>query len=145
MLSVRRTIRIEWGDCDPAGIVYFPRYFAYLDACTAGLFEAVGLPKRRLLEIYGILGIPIVDLRARFLAPARFGDEVVVESRIVKWGRSSFEVQHQILNHGDLSVEVFETRVWTTKPAGPEEELKSTPIPEEVKHRFQMSSEQPGS
>lgn len=31
MLTNRRTVRIEWGDCDPAGIVYFPRYFAIFD------------------------------------------------------------------------------------------------------------------
>lgn len=32
MLINRRTIRIEWGDCDPAGIVFYPRYFEWFDA-----------------------------------------------------------------------------------------------------------------
>src|SRR5262245_13444018 len=39
----RREVRIEWGDCDPANIVFYPRYFAFFDASTAYLFEAVGL------------------------------------------------------------------------------------------------------
>jgi tetratricopeptide (TPR) repeat protein len=34
----RKTIRVEWGDCDPAGIVYYPRYCAYFDNCTSALF-----------------------------------------------------------------------------------------------------------
>ncbi len=42
MLVNRRTIRIEWGDCDPAGIVFYPRYFEWFDACSTGLFEAAG-------------------------------------------------------------------------------------------------------
>ena len=42
MLVNRRTVRIEWGDCDPAGIVFYPRYFAMFDASTSFLFEAVG-------------------------------------------------------------------------------------------------------
>ena len=41
MLLSRKEIRIEWGDCDPGGIVYFPRYFEYSDACTHALFEEV--------------------------------------------------------------------------------------------------------
>ena len=32
-------VRIEWGDCDPAGIIFYPRYFEFFDAWTAALFE----------------------------------------------------------------------------------------------------------
>ena len=42
MLINRKEIRIEWGDCDPGGIVFFPRYFEYCDACTNALFETRG-------------------------------------------------------------------------------------------------------
>jgi 4-hydroxybenzoyl-CoA thioesterase len=46
MLTNRREIQIEWGDCDPFGIVFFPRYFEYFDACTNALFHrALGYPK----------------------------------------------------------------------------------------------------
>ena len=39
-LSNTRTVRIEWGDCDPAGIIFYPRYFEIFDGSTALLFEA---------------------------------------------------------------------------------------------------------
>ena len=45
MLTVSRNVRVEWGDCDPAGIVYFPRYFEYFDISTVGMFEALGYRK----------------------------------------------------------------------------------------------------
>ena len=49
MLTNRRTVRIEWGDCDPAGIVFYPRYFAMFDHSTVLLIErALGMNKRRL-------------------------------------------------------------------------------------------------
>ena len=70
MVTNKRSIHIEWGHCDPAGIVYFPRYFEYFDACTNVLFESVGLPKPKLLEKFAIVGIPVVETRARFLLPA---------------------------------------------------------------------------
>ena len=50
MLVNKRTIHVEWGDCDPLGIVYFPRYFEFFDACTNALFERVGLPKQEMLR-----------------------------------------------------------------------------------------------
>jgi len=113
MLIAHRTIQIEWGDCDPAGIVHYPRYFFYFDACTAGLFQrATGMKKAEMLAHYGIVGFPMVDTRARFLAPSRYGDEVLVESTITEFRRSSFDVRHRLNRDGTLAVECFETRVW---------------------------------
>src|SRR5262245_36185599 len=113
MLTNQRTISIEWGDCDAAGIVFFPRYFAWFDGCTHALFARAGLEKHGMLDAFGIVGIPVVDAHARFLAPSTFGDVVTVESRITRWGRSSFDVQHRLLRGQELAVEGFETRVWT--------------------------------
>lgn len=115
MLTNRKTIHVEWGDCDPAGIVYYPRYFAYFDNCTAALFEAAGLPKHQMLKTYGIVGIPMVDTRARFLLPSAFGDDVTVESAITAWRRSSFDVQHKLFRGDALAVECTETRVWAVR------------------------------
>jgi 4-hydroxybenzoyl-CoA thioesterase len=133
MLKNRRKIEIHWGDCDPAGIVYFPRYFEMFDACTGALFEKAGLAKQEMLKKYGIVGIPMVDTRAQFLRPATFGETIEVESRIADWGKTSFSVEHKIYKEGVLIAEGFEKRVWTARA---ESGLKSQPIPEEVKQRF---------
>src|SRR5712692_10527771 len=111
MLRNRKNIRIEWGDCDPAGIIFFPRYFAYFDACTHALLERGGCGQRDLQKDYAILGFPLADVRARFIIPTRYGDDVLVESRVTKLGRSSLQVQHQLFKDGQLAVEAFETRV----------------------------------
>ena len=136
MLTNKKKIHIEWGDCDPAGIVYYPRYFAYFDNCTAALFEAAGLPKHEMLKSYGIVGIPMVDTRARFIAPSRFGDDVVVESSISEWRRSSFDVQHKLFKGDVLAVECFETRVWAARSEADAEQIESRAIPQEVIGRF---------
>lgn len=136
MLINRKTIHVEWGDCDPAGIVYYPRYFAYFDNCTAALFEAAGLPKHQMLKAYGIVGIPMVDTRARFLAPSRFGDDIVVESYIAEWRRSSFDVQHKLLKKDALAVECSETRVWAVRSKTDPEAIEGQPVPQDVIARF---------
>lgn len=136
MLINRKTIHVEWGDCDPAGIVYYPRYFAYFDNCTNALFEAAGLPKHHMLKAYGIVGIPMVDTRARFLAPSRFGDDIVVESHIAEWRRSSFDVQHKVLKKDVLAVECSETRVWAVRSKTDPDAIASQPVPQDVIARF---------
>jgi 4-hydroxybenzoyl-CoA thioesterase len=136
MVTNTRKVRIEWGDCDPAGIVYFPRYFVFFDNCTVGLFEAAGLRKAEMLKAYDIVGFPVVDVHARFMIPSRFGDDVSVETTIAEWGRSSFEVQHRLMKDGALAVEGFETRVWVGDDPERPGTLKARPIPRELIERF---------
>ena len=80
MFTNARQRVIEWGDCDPAGIVFNPRYFEWFDAATAGLFaRALGMTKAAMVKRYGIVGIPLVDTRATFRVPCAYGDDVPAE------------------------------------------------------------------
>ncbi|MGR3640867.1 acyl-CoA thioesterase [Alterinioella nitratireducens] len=135
MLTSRRTVLIEWGDCDPADIVFYPNYFRWFDASTAAHFRSAGLPKPKLVTDYNVVGFPMVDTRARFLVPSRFGDEVVIETRIAAFGRSSFEVEHRLMRGDVLAVEGFEKRVLVAKSADGAG-LKSVPVPEDVRALF---------
>jgi 4-hydroxybenzoyl-CoA thioesterase len=137
----RKTIDIEWGDCDPAQIVHFPRYFAYFDACTTALFKKAGLPKKKMIAAYKIIGIPLVNLQASFRAPSRFGDTVVVESEVAEWGRSSFRVRHRLFNQEVLAVECIETRVWAVPSPRDQEKIESRAVPREVIAKFSGESE----
>ena len=136
MLSNRKEIHVEWGDCDPAGIVYFPRFFEYFDACTNALFEAAGLRKAEMLRQYGLVGIPLVEASGQFYAPASFGETVVVESRIVDWGTSSFRVEHKLFKGSMLTAEGREKRVWTVRDLSSEKGMRGDAVPEDVKARF---------
>ncbi len=136
MLINSRNVRIQWGDCDPAGIVFYPRYFAIFDDSAAALFErAVGMNGYQMRQHYDIAGIPLVDARARFIIPNRYGDDVVVESSIRELRRSSFDVRHHILKNGELSVEGFETRVWVYVDS--DGRLRGRPMPDEVRAKLE--------
>lgn len=132
MLVATRHRYVEWGDCDPAQIVFNPRFFEWFDGCTAGLFDAAGFNKVALREKFSFVGFPIVESRARFLKPSRFGDTVRIETTATGIRRSSFDIQHRLFNGDDLSVEAFETRVWAGRHPDDPDRIKSTPIPDEV-------------
>jgi 4-hydroxybenzoyl-CoA thioesterase len=145
MLVIRRTVRIEWADCDPAGIVYHPRYFEMFDTSTHHLFEAAGWKKRDLLREFGVAGYPMVDTRAKFIASAAFGDDIVIETRIAAFRNSSFDVEHKVFKLDDggerLAVEAWGTRVWVGPHPDDPERLKSRPIPPIVIARLSGPSE----
>ena len=71
--------RVEWGDCDPARIVFYPHYFRWFDKGTHRLFEQAGAGMEQLLDTHGGL-LPIVDARASFTTPSRWGDELEITS-----------------------------------------------------------------
>jgi 4-hydroxybenzoyl-CoA thioesterase len=129
-----RTVRIEWGDCDPAGIIFYPRYFEIFDASTALVFEAaLGMTKFQMFKKLEFSGFPLVRTDARFLKPTRFGDDVTVESTI-SFGRSSFEIEHRLSLNGEICATCSEKRVWTVRDA--DGRLKSHPVPAEVLAKF---------
>jgi 4-hydroxybenzoyl-CoA thioesterase len=137
MLKNTRVVRIEWGDCDPAGIVFYPRFFAMFDASTTALFErALGMTKYQFMKHYDFVGYPMVDTRAKFIIPARFGDDVVIESTVREFRRSSFDIGHRLLKAGALAVEGFETRVWASRDENDPNKISSAAIPGEVIAHF---------
>jgi 4-hydroxybenzoyl-CoA thioesterase len=137
MLTNRRTVRIEWGDCDPAGIVFYPRYFAMFDHSTVLLIErALGRRKHELYEVYHFDGYPVGETQARFLIPTRYGDDVEIESSFVEVRRSSFRIQHRLLKNGRLAVEGNESRVWVVRDPARPGRYKAQPLPEHVVARF---------
>jgi 4-hydroxybenzoyl-CoA thioesterase len=140
LLINTRTLQIEWGDCDPAGIVFYPRYFAMFDASTTALFQrALGMTKYEFLKKYRSAGYPMVDTRARFILPARFGDEVTIETMVMEFRRSSFDVRHRLRKGGELAVEGFETRVWVGRDPNDAEKIRAQPLPEEVIASFKAT------
>jgi 4-hydroxybenzoyl-CoA thioesterase len=134
--SNSRKVRIEWADCDPAGIVFYPRYFEIFDASTAALFErALGMTMLQMFKTFKSAGCPLARTRARFVRPTRCGDDVAVESAVT-FGHASFEIAHHITHKGLTCVECVETRVWVVlDPANPGR-YRSHPIPEAVRAKF---------
>lgn len=140
MLSNRVMRRIEWGDCDAAGIVFNPRFFAFFDHGTSLLIEAAGWPLRRAAVEFDMLGWPLVATRASFRAPCSYGEDVAI-SRFAEIRTSSFDVSHRLERDGAPCLEGVETRVWVRRDRETGR-LVSTPLPAAVVAGFR--GERPG-
>lgn len=138
MFTNERTLTVEWGDCDPAGIVFYPRYFAMFDTSTGALFAAATrMTKHEMLRHYGIVGIPMVDTAAQFSVPSRYGDVIRIQTQVTALRRSSFSVSHTVLRGDTLAIKATETRVWAARHPDDPERLKGVPIPDDLATRLQ--------
>ncbi len=134
MLKSTLTRRVEWGDCDPAGIVFNPQFFRWFDHGTTMLYEATGWPKQVMLERFEGAGCPLVETTASFRRPCSYGDDVRITSEFAELGTKSFTIRHTLTKDDEVCVEGVETRVWTVHD--PERGLRGAPIPDELAARF---------
>lgn len=130
-LAHARRIEVTWGDCDAAGVVFYPRYYAWFDASTHAMLDAAGLSHHRLKREFGALGAPLVRAEADFRSSATFGDTLTAECRVVAIGRRSFTVAHRLSLGDRLVVEGREVRIWAEPgpPDGPPMTVKPLPDP----------------
>jgi len=125
---------IEFGDCDPAGIVFYPNFLRWMDAASLHFFRAMGVPPWRELEAQtGIIGTPIVDVAARFLRPASYGDAIEVETTIREWRGKSFVLGHVVRRGGDVLVEGQEVRIFARRVADDPKRIEAVAAPESIR------------
>ena len=134
-------VRVEFGDCDPAGIVWFPNFFRWIDAAGHHFFTHCGVPAWHVLEKRsGILGTPIVDTHARFVRTASYGDVLQIATCVPEWRNSSFVLRHRVLRapaegqgEPDLILECDEVRIFAARRPGDTPGIRAVAIPEDIR------------
>lgn len=135
-LSSRHEVMVEWGDCDPAGIVYYPSYFRWCDEATYRLFLKAGIRRDDIRGGQWKEGTPLVAAECSFRRASQTGEKLVIESHVSRFGHSSFTISHVFRDaSGEVAAEGKETRIWARKE-GDARSLKAVGIPEEVRKRL---------
>lgn len=99
MSAFRFPIEVRFGACDPVGIVYFPRYFDWFhQAMEAWFGDELGVRYHEILRTHGF---PAVHTECDYQRPCAFGDQVVVELRIGRIGRTSVRLDYRVLGPED--------------------------------------------
>jgi YbgC/YbaW family acyl-CoA thioester hydrolase len=131
----RFAVQLRWGECDPAGIIFYPTYFQWFDAASWNMFAEVGYHAKRMRGEN--LAMPLVAAGCEFKHPAEQEDRCEVRSRIARWGGKSFVVAHEVVRvDGTLLATGSETRVWGRYENGPGTPLRGQPIGEPLKALF---------
>ena len=139
-------IEVRFGDCDPAGIIYFPRFFAlFHDAMETWFPARLGLPYSELV-VGRKIGFPAVHTEADFKAPCALGDAIAVELRVARLGRSTIDLRYVVRGAaGDLRVNGATTCVvMDLDPASPGFR-RALAIPDDLRRRIEgfMAADDP--
>jgi 4-hydroxybenzoyl-CoA thioesterase len=87
-----RPFKVMFQHCDPAGIVFYPRYFEMINATVEDWFEeALGCSFADMHGSRGI-GIPAATVSARFLRPSRLGETLDVRLAVARLGRTAMDL-----------------------------------------------------
>jgi 4-hydroxybenzoyl-CoA thioesterase len=133
--TVVHTINVEFGDCDPAAIVWFPNFFRWIDAASRNFFVKCGVPRwEETAATLGVVGTPIVDTKARFVKTASYGDVLDIAVSISEWRNKSFVQTYRITRaiaggEPDLIMECEEVRIFAAKREDGRPGIRAVPAP----------------
>jgi acyl-CoA thioester hydrolase len=99
---VEARVRVIYGDTDKMGVVYYANYFRYFELARSEFFRALGGSYAE-LEKSGF-GLPVVDARCRYKAPAAYDDVLLVETVLSELRRVSLTFDYRIRREGDARV-----------------------------------------
>ena len=134
VVSVVYEVEVMFGDCDPAGIVFFPNFSKWMDASSLNFFVKCGVPTwRDLYKTTGIIGTPLLEINTRFISPATYGQRLRIDTSIQEW-RSKVFIQKHVVKRGDtLICEGTETRVFCIRHPDDPDRIQAIPVPEDIK------------
>lgn len=132
--EVIHTVQVEFGDCDPARIVWFPNFFRWIDAASRHFFIQCGVPAWHVLEqSRGIIGTPLVDTQARFVQTASYGDVLAIHTRVSEWRRKSFVQSYRVLRGATLILECTEVRIFAMRREGQDGAIRALEVPADLR------------
>jgi 4-hydroxybenzoyl-CoA thioesterase len=127
-------VDVHFGDCDPAGIVFFPNFSRWMDEASLAFFMACGVPAwRELVKTRGIVGAPLLEIHTRFLKTATYGETIEVHTSIEEWTAKTFRHRHVVKRGNDVLCKGTEVRAFVMRDPDDPDRIWAIPVPEDIK------------
>jgi len=110
-MTFRSKLKIRFGDIDRAGIVYYPRFMHYFHVAMEEFFgKELGVEYHEVIDVHRI-GLPTVHLETDFSRPFSYGDNIEVEVRVLKIGRTSICFGYRVFKAGEADPRIVARNV----------------------------------
>ena len=128
------SVNVQFGDCDPGGIVFFPNFSRWMDAASLMFFTQCGVPPWRVLERErGIVGTPLLEINTKFLKTVTYGETIQIATHIEEWRRAVFIQMHRVTRGDELVCEGREVRAFVKRDDNDRDRLRAIPIPDDIR------------
>ena len=127
-------VQVQFGDCDPAGIVFFPNFSRWMDESSLAFFMSCGVPPwRELVKTRGIVGTPLLEIHTKFIKAVTYGERITIATHIEEWRAKVFVQLHRVTRGDDLICEGREIRTFVKRDPENPDRLRSIPVPDDIK------------
>jgi acyl-CoA thioester hydrolase len=126
-------LRVNFGDTDAAGIVYYPNYFKWFDIAGHQFFRSIGLAPAKLIKEHSII-LPLLDVRCTFEQPLYYDDIITIKTEVMEVNRKTIKLKHEVYRENTRTGHGYELRGWVKEENG---KKFTVLIPEEVKKLLQ--------
>jgi len=128
------TVDVQFGDCDPAGIVFYPNFQRWIDAASLSFFMQCGVPPwRELVKTRGIVGTPLLEINTKFFKPVTYGETIHITTQVIEWRAKVFVQVHRVTRGDDLICEGREVRAFVKRDADNPDRLRAIAVPEDIR------------
>lgn len=128
------TVDVRFGDCDPAGIVFYPNFQRWMDAASLDFFMQCGVPPwRELVKTRGIVGTPLLEIHTRFVTAATYGETLTIATHVSEWKAKVFTQTHRVTRAETLICEGTETRAFVRRDPENSDRLRAIPVPDDIR------------
>ena len=139
MLITTQRIRVEWGHCDPARIIFNPNYYIWMDHGTHALLLEAGYDLAADTRDGKSRGCPLVTSTAQFHAPAYHGDILTLKCTTHAFGNKSFTIAHEFSRDDKVLCTGTEVRVWAGYDKNDPDRLFAVPVPAGIREGLSQS------
>jgi len=132
--TTQHSVTVQFGDCDPGGIVFFPNFSRWMDAASLMFFTQCGVPPWRVLERErGIVGTPVLEINTKFHKTVSYGDTIQIATHVEEWRRVAFIQLHRVTRGAELVCEGREVRAFIKRDEHDPDRMRAIPVPEDIK------------
>ena len=124
--------KVRFQHCDPAGIVFYPRYFEMINAVVENWFDEILQVPFSVLHFDRGLAVPTVSIKTDFLAPSRLDDELCMTLDVLNLGGSSLNLNIKALCGAQERLSADVTLVCVAK-----ETIRPTRWPDDIRSQVE--------
>ena len=128
-MAVTTTVRVRYAETDQMGIVYYANYLIWFELGRVELLRSLGLAYSSLEKDHSII-LPVVDAHCRYRAPARYDDEILIETRPVLLRGTVLKFAYRILRKSPDGQEPALLAEGETVHVVCDDKLERKPLPE---------------
>jgi len=134
-MPVTSEVRVRYAETDQMGIVYYANYFVWFEIGRVELLRSLGLAYSR-LEIDHKCILPVIEARCRYRSPARYDDEIVIETRPAMLRGTVLKFAYRLLRKGHGGERNALLAEGETTHVVCDDQLQRKPLPERIAAAF---------